>query len=140
MTTMGAPPRRLPAAARTARWRTAGVLASLLGLGAVVNPVRPLPFDACVLKALTGWPCPTCGLTRAICSALHGDFAGSLAFHPAGLLVLATLVGWLAWLVVEAWRGEPLWETGRAPLGRSAGYATAAVSVVFWITELGGLV
>jgi len=135
--TIDAPPRRLPDAVRLARLRTAGVLTALLGLGATVNPLRPLPFDTCVLKSITGWPCPTCGLTRAVCSALHGDFAGSLAFHPAGLIVLALLVGWLVWSLLEAWRGRPLWETGRGRAVRAAGYLAAAVSIVFWIVELG---
>jgi hypothetical protein len=134
--TIDAPPRRLANAVRMARLRTAGVLAGLLGVGAVVNPIRPLPFDTCVLKSITGWPCPTCGLTRAVCSALHGDIAGSLAFHPAGLIVLASLVGWLVWSVLEAWQGRPLWDTARSRAGRAAGYLTAAVSIVFWIVEL----
>lgn len=28
----------------------------------------------CLIKALTGRPCPGCGMTRAVSSVLHGDF------------------------------------------------------------------
>lgn len=36
----------------------------------------------CLLRLTTGIPCPGCGMTRALLSALRGDFAAALAFHP----------------------------------------------------------
>ena len=102
---MTKPPRILSATDRAARWRVAGLVAALLGALALVDPNRPLPFDVCLLKRLTGLSCAGCGMTRSICHALHGDFAGSLALHPAGLLVLAALVGWGLSSAIEAWRG-----------------------------------
>lgn len=55
-----------------------------------------LPFSLCVFKALTGWPCMTCGATRALGRLAHFDVAGALAMNPlvaAGALVL---VPWAA--------------------------------------------
>ena len=70
---------------------------------AVAWPILPLhPQVACPLRALTGVPCPLCGMTRAIVAAAHGHVGESLAFNPAGFLVLALAVvailrpGWLA--------------------------------------------
>lgn len=103
-----APPRLLTHAMRAARWRQTAVIALLLCGAFVTNPDRPLPFDVCLWKTLTGWSCPTCGMTRALCHALHGDWSGSLNLHPAGPLALAALVGWAAWSALEAWRGQPL--------------------------------
>jgi hypothetical protein len=134
--TVQAPPRRLPPALRRARLRLAGVLAALLAAGAAANPLRPLPIDLCGFKWLTGLPCPTCGLTRAMCRAIQGDIAGSLAAHPAGVIAAAALVVWLAWLLLEAWQGRPLAESIRRPLIRATAALAGAIAVAFWISEL----
>jgi hypothetical protein len=51
----------------------------------------------CTIRSVTGYPCPGCGLTRAIVWAAHGEFRASLASHPLGLPLLA-------WLLAEATR------------------------------------
>lgn len=42
---------------------------------------------------MTGFPCPGCGLTRAMFMVLRGDFAGAWKMHPFiyGVIIL---VGW----------------------------------------------
>lgn len=55
----------------------------------------------CTIRSVTGYPCPGCGLTRAIVSAVHGEFRASLASHLLGLPLLA-------WLLAEAVR-HGLW-------------------------------
>ena len=60
---------------------------------AAVWPALPLhPPFACPLRSLTGVPCPLCGMTRACVAALHGHLGASLAFNPAGLLVIIAAV------------------------------------------------
>jgi hypothetical protein len=115
------------------RVRTSGVLTALLAAGVFVNPSRPLPIDLCLLKRLTGLPCPTCGLTRAVCYALQGDWAASLGFHPAGILVVVSVLGWVTWMSLEAWRGQMLWLTGRKTLAKLAGAAIAVTSIAAWL-------
>jgi hypothetical protein len=64
------------------------VVASAFGVAAVW-PLLPMhPPLACPLRSLTGIPCPLCGMTRACVAAVHGHLGQSLAFNPAGLLVL----------------------------------------------------
>jgi hypothetical protein len=133
---MNAPPRLLAAAERMTRIRTSGVLTALLAAGVFVNPSRPLPIDLCLLKAWTGLDCPTCGLTRAVCSVLQGEWTASLGFHPAGILVVVSLAGWVAWMALEAWRGQALWETRRRVLARFAGAGIALTSLVAWIARM----
>jgi hypothetical protein len=51
---------------------------------------------ACPLRALTGVPCPGCGLTRAMFALAAGDPAGAFRHHPLVVLVaplLAVVVG-----------------------------------------------
>ena len=76
---------------------------------AVVLPLVPIAVGPpCMLRTITGIPCPLCGTTRAVTAAVHGDLLGSLWFNPAGLLVVVTAV-----VVLAAWRVRritiPIW-------------------------------
>ena len=53
-----------------------------------------LPGFSCPLRALTGIPCPTCFLTRAISAALTGDLHDAVHWHLFGPVMAAVLVGW----------------------------------------------
>jgi Protein of unknown function (DUF2752) len=70
--------------------RPAGVL---MLAGAFVLPVLPgHPGIVCPLRALTGVPCPLCGLTSSVVDSTHGDVAGALATNPAGLAAVVLTV------------------------------------------------
>ena len=61
--------------------------ASVVMLGsALALPVLPgHPGIICPLRALTGVPCPLCGMTTSVVDSAHGDVSGALAASPAGL-------------------------------------------------------
>lgn len=48
-------------------------------------------FPPCMFKALTGFHCIGCGLTRALHALAHGDLAGAFAMNPLAILVLPLL-------------------------------------------------
>ena len=84
-------------------------MAGLVG-AAAVWPVLPAhPHFLCPLRTMTGIPCPFCGMTRACIAGIHGHVGASLAFNPAGILVLALAVAlflrpaWLRFLRRPAW-------------------------------------
>lgn len=104
----------------------------------IVDPNRPLPFDVCVFKRLTGIPCPTCGLTRALCHALHGDWGVSFGYHPAGILLAAGLIGWMLWSAAEAAGGRRFAEAARGRLCTSMIGAGIVVSITAWVVRLTG--
>jgi hypothetical protein len=65
---------------------------SVLGFVAAVGSAWMafhLPTPQCVIYQLSGWPCLSCGGTRAARAVLHGDLPGALAWNP---LVTAILV------------------------------------------------
>lgn len=72
-----------------------GTLASFEAARAYAPYVHDGPV-LCVLRGLTGLPCPGCGLTRALCALSHGDWLGALAFNaaavPLALCLLAASV------------------------------------------------
>ncbi|MFT3794723.1 DUF2752 domain-containing protein [Flavobacterium sp.] len=48
--------------------------------GAEVHP--------CILKTVTGYPCPSCGTTRSVKLLLfEGDWLGALMMNPIGIIV-----------------------------------------------------
>ncbi len=52
-----------------------------------------LHFVPCLFHALTGIPCPGCGITRAFVALFHGDFAQAWAHHPFVYLLAALAIG-----------------------------------------------
>jgi hypothetical protein len=73
--------------------RSAG---ALMLAGALVLPVLPgHPGLACPLRALTGVPCPLCGMTTSVVDSAHGDVHGGLAASPAGLAAVVLAVALL---------------------------------------------
>ncbi|MBT8043363.1 MAG: DUF2752 domain-containing protein [Verrucomicrobiae bacterium] len=81
----------------------------MLGGGLVYFGVSLLgvPLMPCPVKAVTGWDCPGCGLTRGSLALLEGDFATAFKFHwftP----VFVTFWGAVGFGLVlpEPWRGR----------------------------------
>jgi hypothetical protein len=67
--------------------RVAG--AAMLATAAVLPAVAHAGPVLCPLRAMTGVPCPFCGMTRGVVDAVHGDVGGSLSMNPGALLLVA---------------------------------------------------
>ena len=60
-------------------------------LAAVLLPLDRIPYVICTFLRLTGYPCPSCGLTRGFVAMAHGQWLAVLHTCPlAGLLYAAT--------------------------------------------------
>lgn len=46
----------------------------------------------CVVKVLTGWPCPWCGMQRGTMALLEGNFVESLTMFPPLLPMIALVI------------------------------------------------
>lgn len=87
-----------PGVRHSALWLAGAAGALALAATATVRPdaaswagVRGphCPLGAC----LGAVACPGCGLVRSVAASVHGEFGAAFAFHPAGPVVAATLVG-----------------------------------------------
>jgi hypothetical protein len=52
----------------------------------------PLPF--CLLRTLTGVPCPACGCTRSLAAWAHFSASDAFRFNPLFCLACLALAGW----------------------------------------------
>ena len=75
-----------------------GLIFGAIGLLAAVAVgllhVDRVPLTFCVVKGLSGLPCPTCGSTRAFGQLFELDIAGALAMNPFTTLVVVLIAGW----------------------------------------------
>lgn len=136
-----------------ARWDFRARFAlAVLALGAVLlvgvaRTVEPDPrgfgtheqlgLSGCAFRRLTGWRCPTCGMTTALAWAVRGRWDRACGANPAGLVFLFGLAVLVPWLWASAIRGRPAW--GARSLGGPflvLVAATVAVALAAWIVRL----
>jgi hypothetical protein len=55
----------------------------------------------CLFKNVTGFPCPSCGSTRALLHILQGDLTGALSLNPIGFLLMITLSILPFWITAD---------------------------------------
>jgi hypothetical protein len=82
----------------------AGVL--LLPLLAFDRVTEPGPLVLCPLRAVTGIPCPSCGLTRALAHLERGHWAEAVRFHPFAPLVFLLVLALVLMLIFELASGR----------------------------------
>ncbi len=71
-------------------------VAAALAILAVVPPERLAGAPSvCVFKAVFGIECLGCGMTRAICSALHRDIGAAMAYNALVVMVLPALAAFV---------------------------------------------
>lgn len=74
-------------------WKAAAVnMILLLFSGAILLtaglfPLLPFPVSFCLFLRITGFPCPTCGFTRAFVAFAHGNW--TLGLHDCPLAIIA---------------------------------------------------
>jgi hypothetical protein len=55
----------------------------------------------CLVKHVTGIPCPSCGSTRSILSLLDGNLADALYWNPVGIVLLLILIIVPIWIFYD---------------------------------------
>ncbi len=87
-------------------WLTVGLGACVLG-GAWL--AWDLPRPECNFRLLTGWPCPTCGTTRAVVALTRGDVLSALQWNPLVTTGFAVSAAYLLYAAVVVLGRLPRW-------------------------------
>jgi len=107
-----------PELSRSTRW---AMVLGAIGLAAVLLVARRLEPDPrgygthtqlglapCMFARLTGYGCPSCGMTTSFAWFARGRFERSWQANPVGSLLAPTCVVLIPWLLAGAARGRPI--------------------------------
>lgn len=95
-----------------------------------------LGLPPCRFLALTGLPCPSCGLTTSFAFAAHLQFRQALVASPFGLLLFFAVVLAIPTICIQLWR-QIAWERICHALDWSAIASwTVAAYVTSWLCKL----
>lgn len=74
---------------------------SWLYFNSTSNSLKNDDVTICVLKNISGIPCPSCGSTRAVLSIIKGKFSTALYTNPFGFIIGLILLITPLWLVTD---------------------------------------
>jgi Protein of unknown function (DUF2752) len=141
----GAAARVAPAAARALAWRPVST-AERLGLTGLAAAGAAFAYPAvsratglqvpCLLRLVTGVPCPLCGMTTAATSLAAGEPAAALVVNPF-VFVLAAFTAAMAVLIAARALGLAGPPARWSPARRRAAWAVVAVlAAASWAFQL----
>lgn len=120
--------------ARRALWAGTGAAAIGLWLGAARRLPPGEALVPCAVRALTGVPCPGCGMTRALLALGRGEIGVALALHPLSPLVAVEAVAlWILWgLIALGWMAAPGRRAVNVFLAANAALLIAVWALRWW--------
>jgi hypothetical protein len=90
----------VPAKDRVQSWIVFGILSAFFVAAFIWQP-SDNGIILCYFRALTGLPCPGCGLTRSLCAIAKGGMLRSFQYHIFGPLVFLIAVGFWGRAIAE---------------------------------------
>jgi hypothetical protein len=115
------------------------MLLSLVALSVVLTPDsrgfgthEKLGLPPCTFRQLTGYRCPSCGMTTSWAHLMRGQVVLALRDNVGGALLGLVTVVLAPWSLISGWRGRWLWR----PMGERAVFVAVwllvAVTLIDW--------
>lgn len=76
-------------------------LAGFIYLFYSIHTMQSQTFRVCLIKNVTGYPCPSCGTTRAVTLLLDGKITESLLLNPFGILIAIIMTIFPLWILAD---------------------------------------
>ena len=92
----------------------------------------------CPVLLVAGVPCPTCGVTRALLLALHGDVAGATRVHPLMWLAVPVTLLFVGAELLGYARTRTWGTSRRLPFSDALMLGTATLLFALWIARFAG--
>jgi len=114
-------------------WILALGAAAVLALSFFLAPEDLPRVPGCGFRAVTGLPCPGCGLTRSFCAISHARLGEAWGFNPFGFVFYSVALVFLCcpWLSRRFPRTVEWWVKSSA-----AFWAPLGLVVVMWLYGL----
>jgi hypothetical protein len=58
-------------------------------------------YSLCLVKNITGYPCPSCGSTRSVFELIQGNWQEAAVLNPLGYIMLIVLILIPFWLLYD---------------------------------------
>jgi hypothetical protein len=135
-----------PRLGRPTRWALAVAALGAVGVLATARALEPDPrgygthvrlgLPPCQFFAVTGYRCPSCGMTTAFACVVRGRLGAAWRANPAGSLLAPLCALLVPWLLAAAIGGKPWgFRTLDRPLTVFV-VAAVALSLVAWTVRL----
>jgi hypothetical protein len=95
-----------------------------------------LGLAACGFARLTGWRCPTCGMTTAWAHATRGDVSEALAVNGGGTALFVLIAAAAPWSIASAIAGRWLGGRPTVPVLLGISGAWLAVTIIDWARRI----
>ena len=76
-------------------------LAGFIYLFYSIQKEQQATVGVCIIKNVTGYPCPSCGTTRAVALLLEGKIINSLLLNPFGIIVAVIMTVFPVWVLTD---------------------------------------
>lgn len=109
-------------------------------IAALWRPLDEGGLVLCPFRALTHYPCPGCGMTRAFCALAHFEFWRAIKFNALSPLLFLAALGWWAQAAANVFRVERV-RSFFARLPRPSPAALKlmlALVMIWWAARLAG--
>lgn len=108
----------------------------LLAAAYILAPVIDYGPTVCPTRLIFGVPCPSCGITRAVCAAARGHLRLSLSLHLFGPLVVVALAVLGPALIAEALAQRPFPLLRRVLRSYTLGLILIAALFAYYVVRL----
>ena len=120
---------------RRNRFFAAAALLMLLVFATAVNP-HEVQTTSCRFLDITGYPCPTCGISRSLFFTARLDLATAFSFHPLGIPLYVTLIVLIIKSLSEAIAGRNIWPKPGSNQAKRVLWITALLWFSIWLLRL----
>ena len=76
-------------------------LAGFIYLFYTIHTSQSDRFRTCIIKNVTGYPCPSCGTTRALLLLMEGKIIKSIYLNPFGVIVAIIMTIFPIWVLID---------------------------------------
>lgn len=119
---------------------------AVLALGLWITPDprgfgthEQLGMPPCAFLAVTGFPCPGCGVTTSVSLAAHGLFERSFWTQPLGLLLTIAVPLAALFALVQHARGQDLGGVTRSMRPLAWAFVVGGIALASWIWKIAAM-